>query len=176
MTLSKFQPFMKGCDVESPKKRKSPHPRTDTFQPKPKRSRNIIRHCDDEDALAGIPIETPPPSAEHDYDLSTPPTSCRCLPQKTCIPCNEKTSLNLQLIQVIQNQQAEIERWSKIFEKPFSIHEMKDNDVRVHFYTGLQYYAVFEWLYNRLSPKVAGLTYTSYKKQQRERKMVQNAF
>jgi hypothetical protein len=47
--------------------------------------------------------------------------------------------------------------------KSFSINDIKINDKLVNLYTGLQSYAVFECLFNRLSERVHNLTYKNYK-------------
>lgn len=67
------------------------------------------------------------------------------------------------MLETIKKQQCEIDSLKE--KKPFSINDVKENDKLMTFYTGLQSYLVFEWLYNRLMDKVPGMTYTSYKKE-----------
>lgn len=157
--------YMKGYNNDSDSKRKAPLQR-ETLQAtkKMKPSRNIIRHGDDH-ILPKIPI-IPPPYDDHAYEIPNAKESCsRCYPRTICISCCEKSKTIQTLLETIKKQEHEIDSLKKEEKRHFSITEIKESDKLMLFYTGLQSYAVFKWLYERLKDKIPGITYTSYKKE-----------
>lgn len=164
--------YMKGYSNNVETTRKPPRLReTFTNPTAPKRSRNIIRSGEDS-ILPDIPIFTPPPNSDHNYDVNKNESCTRCSPQEFCLPCNNKTQKILSLEETVKKQQEEIEllRNERDQKKPFSVYDIKDNDKSMNFYTGLQSYEVFKWLYDRISHKVSGITYTNSKKESEGKK------
>ena len=156
---------MKGYDNEddSNKKRKAPLQRKPQ-EKKAKPSRHVTRDGTDYLPLE-IPIVTPSPYNDHCYEIPSSIGCCaRCEPISVCKSCAEKSKTILTLLETIKKQQCKIDSLFK-GKKPFSINDVKENDKLMTFYTGLQSYSVFEWLYNRLMDKVPGMTYASYKKE-----------
>ena len=164
---------MKGYTDNIETSRKPPRSREMlTNSPAPRRSHNTKRSGED-DIIPDIPVFTPPPSLDHDYDVLYDSGSCvRSCPQKFCLPCNSKSRTIISLEETVKKQQEEIEllRNGIKQKRPFSIHDIKDNDKLINFYTGLQSYKVFKWLYNRLSHKISGITYTNSKKESEGKK------
>ena len=67
--------------------------------------------------------------------------------------------------QVEENNKLLLKSWNKklenIAKKPFTIDDLLKK--MVIFYTGLQNFEVFQWLYKRVEDKAKRLTYTSQK-------------
>ena len=167
--------FMKDYTTDDSKKRKLPIQRDNVVKKKLKRLCSITRHGFD-DIPPQVEEDTPPPSVDHDYNVLPANESCaRCFPKEFCKSCSEKSKTIQTLLQKIKVQQEEIDKLKENLErKPFSIHDIKHSNKLVTLYTGLQSFAVFKWLFDRLSHKVKSLTYTSYKQESSGKNGAQN--
>ena len=164
--------YMKGYSDDVESKRKPPRLR-ETFANPTANPRNTRRSGEDNILPDDIAIFTPPLNSDHNYDVLCENKLCaRCCPQEFCLPCNCKTRTIISLEETVKKQQDEIEllRNEKDQKRPFSVCDIKDNDKSMNFYTGLQSYGVFKWLYDRLSHKVSGITYTNSKKESKGKK------
>ena len=101
---------------------------------------------------------TPPASKEHDYEVDTEGSCARLLPSTTCQKCKEKNTTILELKKELAEETNKLKDAMKKIEEVqnankkknrFSIQDVKDSKRLVKFYTGLQNYVVFMWIYNR---------------------------
>ena len=153
--------YLKGYDVPSSTKRAEPTDRSHTLPP----AKRCQRYRNGFEIVENI-VQTPH-IGDHDYDNFVDVNSLT-LPYNHCESCHKKQNLITDLMIEVMEKDKIIECLKRENEqlknnvtetKPFSIESIMNDDKAVSFYTGLQNYAMFEWIYNKVSEKAKRLIY-----------------
>ena len=168
--------FLKGYDVERPNSCHSPRKRClDETTPhnkavaQKKSRRHFYRQSTDD--IEDDPAVVTSPPLDHDYEQYDPYSCSRSRPLTLCSNSCHQRRKSVKVFKDLCQKNAEVEKLQRKLEglqkennelrknRSFAVDQIKNDDGLVRFYTGLQNYSVFLWLYKKVEAKAKKLHY-----------------